>query len=114
VTVLQDFLSSTRSGRDQFRARVALVEMALGLKKDLDVQPLIDPLLDECERLNLMYWEPELALLAWSLKLRAARVIAKQLEDSSDLEKIAASQSVVQLALKKVSMLDFGEAMRQV
>ena len=31
-----------------------------------------------------------------------------------DLEKIAASQSVVQLALKKVSMLDFGEAMRQV
>jgi type VI secretion system protein VasJ len=114
VTVLQDFLSSTRSGRDQFRARVALVEMALGLKKDLDVQPLIDPLLDECERLNLTYWEPELALLAWGLKLRAARVIAKQLEDSSDLEKIAASQSVVQLALKKVSMLDFGEAMRQV
>jgi DNA-binding FrmR family transcriptional regulator len=46
--------------------------------------------------------------------LRAARAIAKQLEDSSDLEKIAASQSAVQLALKKVSMLDFGEAMRQV
>ncbi|MCF8171795.1 MAG: type VI secretion system protein TssA [Candidatus Methylopumilus sp.] len=114
VTVLQDFLSSTRSGRDQFRARVALVEMALGLKKDLDVQPLIDPLLDECERLNLTYWEPELALLAWSLQLRAARAIAKQLEDSSDLEKIATSQSAVQLALKKVSMLDFGEAMRQV
>lgn len=114
VAALQDFLSNTRSGRDQFRARVALAELALGLKKDLDVQPLIDPLLDECERLNLMYWEPELALLAWSLKLRAARAVAKQLEDSQDLEKIAASQSAVQLALKKVSMLDFGEAMRQV
>ncbi len=114
VTLLQDFLSSTRSGRDQFRARVALVELALGLKKDLDVQPLIDPLLEECERLNLTYWEPELALLAWSLKLRAARASAKQLEDSSDLEKKAASQSALQLALKKVSMLDFGEAMRQV
>jgi type VI secretion system protein VasJ len=114
VAALQDFLSNTRSGRDQFRARVALAELALGLKKDLDVQPLIDPLLEECERLNLTYWEPELALLAWSLKLRAARVIAKQLEESSDLEKIATSQSVVQLALKKISMLDFGEAMRQV
>jgi type VI secretion system protein VasJ len=114
VAALQDFLASTRSGRDQFRARVALAELALGLKKDLDVQPLIDPLLDECERLNLMYWEPELALLAWRLKLRAARAIAKQLEDTQDLEKIAASQRVVQLALKKVSVLDFGEAMRQV
>lgn len=114
VTALQDFLANTRSGRDQFRARVALAELALGLKKDLDVQPLIDPLLDECERLNLMYWEPELALLAWRLKLRAARAIAKQLEDTQDLEKIAASQRVVQLALKKVSVLDFGEAMRQV
>lgn len=113
IAALQEFLSNTRSGRDQFRARVALVELALGLKKDLDVQPLIDPLLDECERLNLMYWEPELALLAWSLKLRAARAVAKQLEDSQDLEKIAVSQSAVQLALKKVSMLDFGEAMRQ-
>jgi len=114
VAALQDFLSNTRSGRDQFRARVALAELALGLKKDLDVQPLIDPLLDECERLNLMYWEPELALLAWRLKLRAARAIAKQLEDTQDLEKIAASQRVVQLALKQVSVLDFGEAMRQV
>ncbi len=114
VAGLQDFLSNTRSGRDQFRARVALAELALGLKKDVDVQPLIDPLLDECERLNLMYWEPELALLAWSLKLRAARAVAKQLEDTADLEKIAASQNVVQVALKKVSMLDFGEAMRQV
>jgi hypothetical protein len=46
--------------------------------------------------------------------LRAARASAKQLEDSSDLEKKAASQSALQLALKKVSMLDFGEAMRQV
>lgn len=114
VAALQDFLSNTRSGRDQFRARIALAELALGLKKDLDLQPLIDPLLDECERLNLMYWEPELALLAWNLKLRAARAAAKQLEDTQDLEKIAASQSVVQLALKKISMLDFGEAMRQV
>jgi hypothetical protein len=61
-----------------------------------------------------MYWEPELALLAWNLKLRAARAAAKQLEDTQDLEKIAASQNVVQLALKKISMLDFGEAMRQV
>lgn len=114
VAALQDFLSNTRSGRDQFRARIALAELALGLKKDLDLQPLIDPLLDECERLNLMYWEPELALLAWNLKLRAARAAAKQLEDTQDLEKIAASQSAVQLALKKISMLDFGEAMRQV
>jgi type VI secretion system protein VasJ len=114
VAALQDFLSNTRSGRDQFRARIALAELALGLKKDLDMQPLIDPLLDECERLNLMYWEPELALLAWSLKLRAARAAAKQLEDTQDLEKRAASQSAVQLALKKISMLDFGEAMRQV
>jgi type VI secretion system protein VasJ len=114
VQVLQDFLSGTRSGRDQFRARIALVDLALGLKKDLDIQPLIDPLLDECERLNLTYWEPELALLAWSLMLRAARARAKQLEDTADLEQIAANQRVVQRALKKVSMLDFGEAMRLV
>lgn len=114
VAALQDFLSNTRSGRDQFRARVVLVELALGQKKDVDMQPLIDPLLDECERLNLSYWEPELALLAWNLKLRAARAVAKQLEDTADLEKKATNQHVIQMALKKVSMLDFGEAMRQV
>lgn len=113
IATLQQFLSNTRSGRDQFRARLALAELGLGMKKDLDVQALIDPLLEECERLNLMYWEPELALLAWSLKLRAARAVAKQLEGSPDLEKNAALQNVIQLALKKVSMLDFGEALRQ-
>jgi len=113
VATLQQFLSNTRSGRDQFRARLALAELGLGMKKDLDVQALIDPLLEECERLNLMYWEPELALLAWSLKLRAARAVVKQLEGSPDLEKNAALQNVIQLALKKVSMLDFGEALRQ-
>ena len=114
VASLQDFLSNTRSGRDQFRARIALVELALGLKKIIDIEPLIDPLLDECERLNLTYWEPALALQTWSLKLRAARAVAKHLEDTSDLEKIAANQRVVRLALKQVSMLDFAEAMRQV
>jgi type VI secretion system protein VasJ len=114
VAVLQAFISNTRSGRDQFRARIALVELALNLKKDMDVEPLIDPLLDECERLNLTYWEPALALLAWSLKLRVARAVGKLLEGTSDLEKIAANQSVIKLALKKVSMLDFGEALRQV
>ncbi len=114
IGALQEFISNTRSGRDQFRARLVLAELAMGLKRDVDAQPFVDPLLDECARLNLAYWEPELALAAWSLKLRAARAVAKQLEDSPDTEKLAAIHLVIQNALQQMSTLDFAETMRQI
>lgn len=114
IIALQEFISNTRSGRDQFRARLVLAELAMGLKRDVDAQPFVDPLLEDCVRLNLAYWEPELALAAWSLKLRAARAVAKQLEDSPDTEKLAAIQVVIQNALQQLSTLDFAEAMRQI
>jgi type VI secretion system protein VasJ len=114
IIALQEFISNTRSGRDQFRARLVLAELAMGLKRDVDAQPFVDPLLEDCVRLNLAYWEPELALAAWSLKLRAARAVAKQLEDSPDTEKLAAIHVVIQNALQQVSTLDFAEAMRQI
>ncbi len=113
LQALQAFASNTRSGRDQFRARIALAELGLGIKKEVDAQLFIDPLLDECERLNLAYWEPELALLAWSLKLRAARAVEKQLRETSDAERQASIQVVIQQTLKKISQLDFAEAFRQ-
>ena len=114
VKALQEFVSNTRSGRDQFRARLALAELALGIKKEVDAQLFIDPLIDECERLNLAQWEPELALLAWNLKLRAARAAEKQLRDTLDAEKQASIQVVIQQTLKKISQLDFAEALRQI
>ena len=113
VKALQEFVSNTRSGREQFRARIALAELALGIKKEVDAQLFIDPLLDECERLNLAHWEPELALLAWNLKLRAARAVEKQLSETLDVERQASIQIVIQQTLKKISILDFAEALRQ-
>ena len=113
AAILQDFASGSRSGRDQFRARLAFAELALSLKNAQDAQTFVDPLLDECERMDLVRWEPELALQAWTLKLRAARAWARQLEQSAESEKIALNQNVIEHALKKISLVDFSEAIRQ-
>jgi len=113
IQALQAFVSNTRSGRDQFRARIALAELALGIKKEVDAQLFIDPLVDECERLNLVQWEPELALLAWSLKLRAARAAEKQMREASGTERLVSLQVVIQQTLTKISQIDFAEALRQ-
>lgn len=111
IASLQEYLSSTRAGREQFRARVALAQMALGALQDIDPQPLVEPLVEECERLNLIEWEPELALAAWNLKLRASQIAHKVATQSENLVKTQQAQEAIDYAIKRISMIDFSEAM---
>ena len=44
TTALQTFINSSRSGRDRFRARLALLDVLLADSARIDLQPLIDPI----------------------------------------------------------------------
>ena len=71
--LLQEFISGTRSQRDQFRARLVLIEMCLEQATHANPLALVKPLTYDCQRLGLDQWEPELATQAWQLSARAAR-----------------------------------------
>lgn len=114
IVSLQKYLSSTRSGRDRFRARLALAQMALGARQDIDPRPLVEPLVEECERLDLVQWEPELALAAWNLKLRASQVAHNLAIKNENTVQTQQAQEAIDSAIKMISMIDFSEAIRQI
>jgi type VI secretion system protein VasJ len=114
VGLLHAYVDGSRSGREQFRARLALAEIALAEKRDFDPLPFVDPLVDEVERLKLPDWEPDLAVAAWTLKLRACRDAAVYYRKVGNFAKAEAVEAEVSVALKAVSVLDFGQALRQI
>jgi len=73
MQLYQSFIQSSRSGRDQFRTRIALLELLLATHGDINPMPLAQPLIDDCSKWNLDDWEPELAADAWQAVLKACR-----------------------------------------
>jgi type VI secretion system protein VasJ len=113
VNELQTFISSTNSKRDQFRARAALVEMILSDRPDADLRPLVQPLIDDCEKQALDQWEPELAASAWTLKARAARQVMMSKSPDMTAAQREAAHAEMQEALKHLSIVDFASAANQ-
>lgn len=107
MTVYQDFISNTRSKRDQFRARLALVTLLIESKERVDVMPFLKPLLDEVELRALSEWEPEMALDVWSHKLRAVHDDLDQARQENDVARIDQAKKELDEALKQVALLNF-------
>lgn len=112
IEVLQSYIANNRSRREQFRARIALVELMLGQNPQADLLALVEPLIEECTLMSLDQWEPKLAGQAWELKARATRQVV--MSNSTDIEpsrRLWARQEMEQ-ALKHLSIIDFSTAAR--
>ena len=110
LETLQRFIDGTASRRDQFRARIALVEISLSEHPNADLRPLVQPLIDDCDRLQLDEWEPALAAQAWALKVRAAKqVLSNKSADVTESQR-AAARAELDSGLKHLSIVDFAQA----
>ena len=109
---MQAFIDSTRSPRDQFRARIELLALVFGYKKGTDISPLTESLVTECEERKLANWEPELALTAWNLRLHSLQQALLLEEVKGDSEKVNRYQQSIGEALAKIAYLSYSEAIR--
>lgn len=105
--VLQTFISNTRSQRDQFRARLALVEITLEQASQTNALSLVEPLTGDCLRLNLDQWEPELASQAWQLRARVAQQLLNNDDPSIPGTLRERYQRALEEAIAHLAALDF-------
>lgn len=110
--LLQGYIANNRSQREQFRARIELVQMILAQDPQADLLALVEPLIDDCKRLTLDQWEPELASQAWSLRVRAARQVVTSTNTEIDASRRAVAREQMEDALKHLSIVDFAAAAR--
>lgn len=110
IEILQNYLANNRSGREQFRARLALVELVLGQDAQADLLSLTEPLIEDCQRLDLDQWEPELASQAWALKVRAARQVVMSTNTEIDANRRSVARQEMEVAIKHLSVVDFAAA----
>jgi type VI secretion system protein VasJ len=108
--ILQGYIANNRSQREQFRARVELVRMMLSQDPQADLLALVEPLIDDCRRLTLDQWEPELANQAWELKVRATRQVVESKNTQIDGSRRAFARTQMEEALKHLSVVDFATA----
>jgi len=99
----QHFVDHTRSLRDQFRARLEMVNLLFTANIDSDLLPLIEPLLNICRDNDLGRWEPALAIRAWSYQVKAIQRKMDQLGPSPAADlikplKILHTQSLTEIA----------------
>jgi len=110
--ILHDYIHGNRSGREHFRARLMLVQMYLTQDPQADVLSFVEPLVDDCMRIKLDQWEPELASQAWELKVRAARQVMLSTRADIDADRRSMAQREYEIALKHLSSVDFIAASR--
>jgi hypothetical protein len=72
----------------------------------------VEPLIDDCKRIQLDQWEPELASQAWELKLRAARQVMLSTRADIDADRRSKALREYEISLKHLSSVDFIAASR--
>lgn len=112
MSVYQSAIQSTYSGRDQFRARLALAELFIAVRPDADPVPLVQPLVDDCLQHGLGSWEPELAAKAWQTLLKACRQALAGPAIHDDAGRRDRYQQQHEQALQQLARLDFAAASR--
>lgn len=112
--ILHGYIEGNRSRREQFRARLILVQMILSQDAQADVLSFVEPLIDDCIFNKLDQWEPELASQAWELKVRAARQVIMSTRTDIDIERRSKALREYETALKHLSSVDFVAANRLV
>lgn len=112
LQLYQSVIQNTHCGRDQFRARIALIELLLAAHGDIDPMPLTQPLIHDCAALDLARWEPALAAQAWQTVLKACR---QALANPSINQDATRRQHYLQIrhdALQHLARVDFPSATR--
>ncbi len=112
IKSLQTYIDSTRSPREQFRARIELLTFLSGVKKGVDISPLLESLVEECEVRKLADWDPDLALAAWNLRLRSLQQSLMLDEVKNDPNKVVRYQEGLSEALAKIAYINYSEAIR--
>jgi len=110
--ILHEYIDANRGRREQFRARLMLVQMTLSQDTQADVLSFVEPLIEDCVRNKLDQWEPELASQAWELKVRAARQVMMSSRADIDIERRSKALREYEIALKHLSSVDFVAASR--
>lgn len=110
--ILQNHITGNCSQREQFRARLALVQIMLSQEPQADLLALIAPLVDDCLRLGLDQWEPELASQAWELNVLGARQVIASTNTDIDTNRRAFAHTQMEDALKHLSVVNFTAASR--
>jgi type VI secretion system protein VasJ len=112
MEILQNHIANNRSGREQFRSRIALVQLVVGQNPQADLLSLVEPLIEDCQRLGLEQWEPELASQAWELKARASRQVVMSTNTEIDTNRRSIARQEFDSAIKHLSVVDFAAASR--
>ncbi len=110
--ILHEYIHGNRSGREQFRARLILVQTVLSQDPQADVMSFVEPLIEDCLSIKLDQWEPELASQAWELKVRAARQVMLSTRSDIDADRRSKAFREYEIALKHLSNVDFVSASR--
>lgn len=112
MRLYQSFIQNTHNRRDQFRARIALVELLLNAHGDIDPMPLVQPLIDDCNALGLAEWEPPLFASAWQTIIKACRQALARPAQHDEADKRRQTEQLRQHALQQLARVDFPAATR--
>lgn len=112
MSVWQEYLVSNSSQRDRFRARLAWAEMVLVSQPETDSLVLLEPLAEECLRMHLAQWEPELASRLWVLHHQAARKIWLNPAPDQATSRREEARRQMDIALKQLSISDMAAAVK--
>ncbi|MAK56375.1 MAG: type VI secretion system protein TssA [Pusillimonas sp.] len=112
MQLYQDMIQSTFSGRDQFRARIALLELFMSVNGSADPIPLAQPIVYDCESRNLAEWEPALTAQALQSVLKACKQALANTDVFNDTQRRGNYQQLQQNALQQLARIDFPAASR--
>lgn len=112
MNIWQDFISSCSGQRDRFKARLAWAEMVLNAHPDADHLILLEPIAEECERMQLSQWEPELATQVWTLYYQTARKIWLNPSSEQPAYREEEARRRMDVALKQLSISDMAAAVK--
>lgn len=112
MRLYQSFMKASWSGRDRFRARLAMAEGFVANAGTADPMPLVQPLAEECLQRRIADWEPELAVQCWQLVYRAARAALANPSLNTVATRRDACEKAMADALGHIASLDFTLASR--
>lgn len=112
MRLYQSFMKGSWSGRDRFRARLAMAEGFVANAGTADPMPLVQPLAEECLQRCIADWEPELAVQCWQLVYRAARAALANPTLNTIAARRDACEKTMADALSHIASLDFTLASR--
>ncbi|MBC7203031.1 MAG: type VI secretion system domain-containing protein, partial [Pusillimonas sp.] len=112
MQLYQDLIQSTFCRRNQFRARIAMLELFMSANGSADPVPLAKPIARDFESMNLSEWEPLLACKALQAILKACKQALASPAVFDDQPRRENYQQLQQDTLQLLARIDFPAASR--